>query len=351
MTDPIPHLPAQSEITSVVTLGAILEQSQDCIKIIATDGSLDFMNTNGQKVMEVEDFATVAGNKWWDYWPAESIELVRNAVKDANAGKASNFEAACPTLTGTLRWWDVSVAPLKNATGTVGAILAVSRDITQRVLTREANKAVASEMRHRVRNAFALSASLARALARGDDAVEQFSEDLGMRLSYLGEAQNLLLDTLSEGIALNDLVTRLASVYQGHDDMILVDQLPATALDERQAQGLALAIGELSTNSHKYGGLKYGRPVQISAEEEGHEIIVHWHEKAQRHDGELLIATPTRGNSNGGQGKELMRRFMAAIGGSIVHEWSNDALHVTIRFPLENGKPIVPIMPVSMTAQ
>lgn len=38
---------------------AALAASDDCIKIIGLDGSLQFMNEGGQRVMEIQDFEAV----------------------------------------------------------------------------------------------------------------------------------------------------------------------------------------------------------------------------------------------------------------------------------------------------
>ena len=326
MTNFIPRFSLRTEATSLEALGAILEQSHDCIKIIGPDGSLDFMNHNGRDAMQVDDFAALEGCHWGELWPEESAPLVRNAIAQAQAGESSSFEAYCPTAKGEPRWWHVSVAPLKSVTGEVSAILSISRDISDQVRNREANTAVASEMRHRVRNAYALSAALARSLARGNEAAEDFADELGLRLSHLGEAQNLLLD-VNENAPLADLMTRLVDIYQGGSEVITLGDMPDILLNQRQVQGLALSIGELSTNSHKYGALKHGLPVRVAAKLEGDDVVLVWTEEAQRAHEKTAV-------TSSGQGKELMRRFLNAIGGTMQHEWGNRELNVFIRFPV-----------------
>lgn len=332
MSDIIPHFSLQSAASSLETLSAILEQSHDCIKIIGINGSLDFMNRNGQKAMQVDNFAGIAGQHWADLWPQEAAPAIRHAIAKAQSGEATNFEAFCPTAKGDPRWWNVSVAPLKDGAGKISAMLSISRDISEQVRARQATEAIAGEMRHRVRNAYALSAALARSLARGDEQVEDFATNLGVRLGNLGEAQNLLLDEAGGGASLNELMFRLADIYQGRDEMIIVGDLPTVALNERQAQGLALAVGELSTNSHKYGALKNGKPVRVSARLEGDSLATQWVEEARR----ALVpdAASSTGSHLGGQGKELIRRFLVTIGGTMQHDWGERDLVVTIRFPL-----------------
>lgn len=50
-------------------LAAILDQSADCIKVISSQGTVDYMNRNGQCAMEIDDFCAVAGQLWTSLWP------------------------------------------------------------------------------------------------------------------------------------------------------------------------------------------------------------------------------------------------------------------------------------------
>ena len=96
----------------------MLDQSADCIKVIGPDGTLDFMNRNGRCAMGIDDFALVAGKNWWELWP-ERVAATdpRRRSPSARRRQHSRFEAFCPTAKGEPRWWDVSVAPLRDEHG------------------------------------------------------------------------------------------------------------------------------------------------------------------------------------------------------------------------------------------
>lgn len=115
-------------------LASALQSSPDCVKLIEVDGTISFMNTNGQCAMEISDFDLFRGKVWADIWPVASQERVRTSVARAVAGKQDRFEAWCPTGGGRLRYWDVRVAPVLAADGTVSRIIATSRDVTERAL-------------------------------------------------------------------------------------------------------------------------------------------------------------------------------------------------------------------------
>ena len=121
-------------------LRSVLDASQDCIKVIELDGSLSYMNINGQCAMEIDDLNAVTGADWSSLWPEESRSLVRASVEDACAGRHSRFEAFCPAAKGTPKWWDVAVAPILGDDGLPVRIVSVSREVTERRLHEEALK-------------------------------------------------------------------------------------------------------------------------------------------------------------------------------------------------------------------
>lgn len=155
-------------------LRSVLDASTDCIKVVEGDGRLSFMNANGQCAMEIDDFSAIAGADWASLWPAESRRQVTAAVESARAGRASRFEAFCPTAKGTPKWWDVSVAPIQPGQGDAASLVSISRDITARVRAERAleqaladKDLLAREIDHRVKNSLTMVASLLSVQERG----------------------------------------------------------------------------------------------------------------------------------------------------------------------------------------
>lgn len=110
----------------------LVESNPDCLKVLDLEGRLQFMNSNGQMTLDIDDFGSIAGTYWSDLWPKESVPFMRAAIAAANAGKESRFEAFCPTVKGNDKWWDVVVTPVVGGDGKIASILSVSRDITER---------------------------------------------------------------------------------------------------------------------------------------------------------------------------------------------------------------------------
>ena len=107
----------------------LLEQSEDCVKILSIDGTLDFMSCNGLSAMEIDDPSRVLGQLWWTLWPDNSRAMVEDNFKNALGGRTVTFEASCPTAKGNPRHWSVNLKPMIARDGPVVSVLATSREI------------------------------------------------------------------------------------------------------------------------------------------------------------------------------------------------------------------------------
>ena len=115
-------------------LKKILESSSDCIKVLDLDGSLRFMSEGALKVMEVDDFKTIEGCPWPDFWQGALNDEARAALETARNGGVGHLRGEAPTLKGTKRWWDVRVTAIQGADGKPERLLSISRDITSQYL-------------------------------------------------------------------------------------------------------------------------------------------------------------------------------------------------------------------------
>jgi PAS domain S-box-containing protein len=316
-------LSAASPFTSASNdmLAAILDQSADCIKVIGAEGTVDYMNRNGQCAMEIDDFCSVAGQRWADLWPAESQDLIEGAMTEARAGGMARFEALCPTARGTPRWWDVSVSPLRRPDGSMDGFIATSRDITERVNLAALRDAAADEMRHRLRNNYVVVGSLLSAYARGKPEQESFVSDMIDRLHGLGIAQTMRAE--GGDVRLADLVPALLEPYETPDCPIEIGKLPDAKLGQLQVDALALVLGELAVNSTKHGALSARGMVKVGGASADGAIALKWSERSDR-------SVANHGRS-GGQGLELMSRVLASRSGGIDLVWAENGLDADVR--------------------
>lgn len=109
----------------------VLESSPDCVNVLDAAGCLLMMNKPGLLLMEIDDFGPLYGQPWTQVWPAACAQQIQAALSAARRGETAHFQAFCPTAKGTPKWWDVIVAPIRNATSEVARFVVVARDITE----------------------------------------------------------------------------------------------------------------------------------------------------------------------------------------------------------------------------
>jgi len=140
---------------------SILESSPDCIKVLDPEGHLLMMNATGMHLMEIDDFAPFCGREWRELWPQQAHLLVRQAMAEACAGGTARFQAFRPTVKGVPKWWDVIVAPVRDAEGRIARLVATSRDITEReqLLVQEQRSRETAEIASRAKDEFLATVS------------------------------------------------------------------------------------------------------------------------------------------------------------------------------------------------
>ncbi len=105
--------------------------SEDCVKVIDTKGTLMSFNPNGLKVMEIDNAKDVLGKDWLTFWNGNIKTKAADAIKQAKNGELARFEGYCPTFKGSMRYWEVSIAPLYDEFKGVAWLLVTSRDATR----------------------------------------------------------------------------------------------------------------------------------------------------------------------------------------------------------------------------
>jgi PAS domain S-box-containing protein len=124
--------PSAGALTATADFKArLIEDSQDCIKVLDLDGRLLSMNAGGMKLLEICDLGPILGSSWIDFWAGEDREAARNAVRTARQGGVGRFVGFfATTRTKTPKWFDVSVSPILDAEGKPEMLVAASRDVT-----------------------------------------------------------------------------------------------------------------------------------------------------------------------------------------------------------------------------
>lgn len=311
-----------------------LMTSGDCVEIISLDGRVTHHNRGTEHCGD----AAADSSLWVSQWPEASRSAVLMGLERAVEGEPARFTAYRPK-DGEDAWWDVSVSPIRNSQS-VSEILALSRNVTEvvdaiRDRTREADEAtrlaserdlVAREMRHRLKNQITAVESLARMTARACERTEDFIPAFSQRLMRLSIAQDLLAVRNYEPVELDRAVhaTLAAAAESGQME---IGELPTILVLSSSLTTLTLILGELLTNSLKYGALRHGDGrIRLECAEHPNALTFTW-----REDVGAPLLPGVEGN-----GQRFMRRMSAISGIPFTVDWQETGL--TCTFGLVPGK-------------
>ena len=116
--------------------------------LLYTDGRIRAINSIALELFGLPEDADLENRLLTSLWPADSAELIRTAVERASKGLNVTETAYYPSGRGVPRWIEVTLAPVKDATGATPAwILCSLRDATQLNTMQESLKV--SEQRFR----------------------------------------------------------------------------------------------------------------------------------------------------------------------------------------------------------
>jgi PAS domain S-box-containing protein len=122
-------------------LRTLIDAEQDCVKLVAADGTLLEMNPAGLRMIDADSLEQVAGKSIYSLVVPEYTANVRALTDTVFQGGSGKLEFESVGLKGTRRWLETRAVPLKSAGGEVIALLGVTRDITE-------HKKLEEQLRH-----------------------------------------------------------------------------------------------------------------------------------------------------------------------------------------------------------
>lgn len=195
-----------------------------------------------------------------------------------------------------------------------------------------AQKMLAGEMNHRVKNLFALVNTMIRFGAKSAQSKDEFASSLSGRLLALARAHELVLAGGASDRA-SEFRSILRSVIEPHqtDGRQRFALAGDPVLMKPDAiSGLALIFNELATNATKYGALAANEgAVAIDWHVEDDALEVRWQET-----GGMPIASAPE---HSGFGSRLLdSTIVRQFGGQLSYDWRPHGVLVAIRLPLSS---------------
>jgi two-component sensor histidine kinase len=204
-------------------------------------------------------------------------------------------------------------------------------DATERQRREEQKNFVIGELRHRMKNVFAVVGAMARQTRAAGCTGEEYRDAFLGRLDALVRANGFALDS-DRTVHLGDLVRATLEPYAAGSERVALESAEEVELTPEQVLPLSLILHELATNAVKYGALSVttGR-IRISWTIEGEEGNGRTTQVLWRESGGPASALPT---TKGFGTKLIDLSATRDLGGHVERTFAEDGLSVDLRFPL-----------------
>jgi len=113
-------------------LETIIETEPECVKLIGRDGHLLMMNRSGLNMIEADTFEQVKEQPIFPLISPKYLKAFKKLTDDVFQGKTGDMVFQMTTLKGRNLWLDSRAVPLRNDRNEIIAMLAITRDITER---------------------------------------------------------------------------------------------------------------------------------------------------------------------------------------------------------------------------
>jgi PAS domain S-box-containing protein len=147
---PINKSPTKSDLfASGDLLRAVTETSPECIKVVTSDGRLLQMNPAGLAMIGADSWKSVEHASTLDLVAPEHQSMWLDNHQRVCAGETRVWEFDIIGLQGIRRHMETHASPMALSDGTTGQ-LAITRDVTERNATRDAQRRLNAELEERI---------------------------------------------------------------------------------------------------------------------------------------------------------------------------------------------------------
>lgn len=313
-------------------LAAIIEDSDDAILSKTLDGIITTWNSGASRLFGYTAEEAI-GRPVTIVIPRDRLHEEDAILARLRVGeRIDHFETVRQRKNGELIHVSLTVSPVRDATGRIIGASKIARDITARKQAQEQQILLLREMRHRIKNLFALAAGLVRLSARNARTIDDLTRNFTARLMALSHAHELALPDPDQGdldrsTPLKALLKTIVAAHDTRDGPSRISiEGPDIALQGQALTSLALVLHELTTNAAKYGALACpDGKLSIMIHSTDEELILHWRESEITLSGEKP--------AHQGFGTSLEQVTLRGLGGMIDRTWTPGGLIVELRLP------------------
>jgi|GEM_PF-957272 len=338
-------IPSGIDISDRKAMIEALETSHDTFKnlvagspfgiyTVDADFRLAHVSNGAQQVFENvrpligRDFGEALRIIWPDAFASEVVNLFRHTLATGEPYHSpSTIERRNDSQ--EVESYDWKIERITMPDGRYGVVCNFY-DLSERQRYDEHIRYLMREVNHRSKNLLTVVLSMARQTARSSPPVE-FIDRFSKRLYSLSGSQDLIVQGNWGGVSVKDLVqSQLRHLGEGLQANGIRLDGPDMTLTPTAAQGIGMALHELSTNAMKYGSLSIsGGTVSIdwSTTEDGKSFSIRWKEA-----GGPLVSTP----EHSGFGRTVIERMAAlSVGGAVELDYAPEGVQWQLTAPLE----------------
>lgn len=303
-------------------LMAIVDNSFDAILSKTLDGIITSWNEAAVRLFGYSS-AEAIGQTVMLIVPEDHRDEEADIISRLRRGeRIAPFETVRRTRAGDCIDIELTVSPVRSASGRIVGASTIARDISERRRQAAAQELVLREMDHRIKNLLAVVQSLISVGRRRAASVADFADDLGGRVQALAAANRLILGVQSEATTLDAVLAAVLAPY--HDAGAITVGAADIPVGAHALTSLALVLHELATNAVKYGGLSCpAGAVAIELEAGDDEVLLHWRETG----GQAPAADRT------GFGSTLLEASLRGLGGMLAHHWHDGQFEIRLSLP------------------
>ncbi|WP_187334486.1 PAS domain-containing protein [Novosphingopyxis iocasae] len=244
---------------------------------------------------------------------------------------------------GTSFWNAVHIGPIYDREGRLVYFYGTQWDVNNVVAARVADqqfRMINRELNHRMKNVFAVIASIVTMSSRGMDSAQDAADIARDRIVALGRAHEATIGMSMDdsGIQLRDMVAEVLSPFHRATSSDAHIEGKPIELPRDAITPMGLVLHELATNSAKHGFL--GNRAQ--------ELTIRW-ELSRDESGMLDFLWEERFEDPGtvdsvheGSGTQIIRTVLAAVHASFERKLEENYWRSRIRLPMTNPVQIKP---------
>ncbi len=174
-------------------LRKIIATEPECVKVQAHDGTIIEMNPAGLDLVEAEIPEQIVGHSVFNFVAPEFHDDYRRLSESVLRGQTETLEFQIISLKKRRLWMETHAAPLRDANGSVVALLAITRDISARKLYEHQLQRESRELAHasRLHNMAQLATMLAHELNQPLTAIANYSRGCLRRIAAREDCEEI----------------------------------------------------------------------------------------------------------------------------------------------------------------